>query len=116
MPKQSIEAYGKHIIIDLYQAERLDDIDLMRQAINEIIEVTGAKLLFDNFHHFKPQGITGIACLAESHISVHTWPESSFAAFDIFMCGHSRPERAIDILERYFGGIAQVQIIHRGKK
>jgi len=115
MANQSIEAYGKHIIIDLYQAQRLNDIDLMRQAINEIIAVTGAKLLFENFHHFNPQGITGIACLAESHISVHTWPESDFAAFDIFMCGHSQPERSIAILERYFGGTAQIQIIHRGK-
>lgn len=88
----------------------------MKKAMHEVIEKTGATLLFENFHHFQPSGITGIACLAESHISVHTWPEQRYAAFDIFMCGQSKPELAIDVLKHYFGGIEKVTVIQRGVK
>ena len=107
---------GKHLIIDLYQASNLNDMVLMKKAMHEVIEKTGATLLFENFHHFQPSGITGIACLAESHLSVHTWPEQGYAAFDIFMCGQSKPELAIDVLKHYFGGTEKVTVIQRGVK
>jgi S-adenosylmethionine decarboxylase len=62
-----------------------------------------ATLLHIHLHHFTPNGgISGVAVLAESHISVHTWPERSFAAFDIFMCGNARPEEAVPVLKRAF--------------
>ena len=86
----------------------------MKAAINDIIKQTQTTLLFENFHHFQPSGITGIACLAESHISVHTWPEDHFAAFDIFMCGQAQPELALAILHQYFGGVATVTTLYRG--
>ncbi len=54
-------------------------------------------------HHFQPNGgISGVAVLAESHISVHTWPERNYAAFDLFMCGDSEPHKAIPIFEKAF--------------
>lgn len=115
MLNKSVQAYGKHLIIDLYQAKNLNDINLMRQVVEQIVEITGATLLSDDFHHFNPQGVTGIACLAESHISVHTWPENGYAAFDFFLCGDSDPELAIDILKQHFGGIAITQLIYRGE-
>lgn len=113
--KNAIKPWGKHLIIDLHNAKHLNDIALMKKAIHEIIKKTGCTLLFENFHHFQPSGITGIACLAESHISVHTWPEDNFAAFDIFMCGKAQPELAIGIVKSYFGGTETVTTLHRGR-
>lgn len=97
-----IDDTGTHVIVDLYGAVNIDNEEIVREAIAEIVRATGATLLHQYFHRFEPQGITGMACLAESHISVHTWPESGFAAFDIYMCGTARPERAIPILKTYF--------------
>jgi len=113
--KKYLQANGKHLIIDLYDAHHLNDMGLMKSAIHDIIKQTNTILLFENFHHFTPSGITGIACLAESHISVHTWPEDNFAAFDVFMCGKAQPELAISILKHYFGGTENVTTLHRGK-
>lgn len=115
MDKSPFQASGKHLIIDLYNAKNINDITLMKTAIHDIIEQTQTTLLFENFHPFQPSGITGIACLAESHISVHTWPEQHFAAFDIFMCGMARPEIAINILKHYFGGTECVTMLKRGE-
>lgn len=71
----------------------------MRACIDEC----NATLLHIHLHHFTPNGgISGVAVLAESHISVHTWPEKDYAAFDVFMCGDSNPHRAVEILGRYF--------------
>ncbi|MDQ7091125.1 MAG: adenosylmethionine decarboxylase [Methylococcales bacterium] len=115
MKKKNFNASGQHLIIDLYHAQNLNDLALMKTAIHEIIRQTETTLLFENFHPFQPSGITGIACLAESHISVHTWPEQHFAAFDIFMCGTANPKIAIDIIKDYFGGSEQVIMLQRGK-
>lgn len=94
---------GTHLIVDLYGARRLDDLTLMEQTLREAVDAAGATLLHIHLHHFSPNGgISGVVVLAESHISVHTWPERQFAAFDIFMCGKAQPERAIPILERTF--------------
>jgi len=71
--------------------------------LRECVIKCGATLLHIHLHHFTPSGgISGVTVLAESHISVHIWPERSFTAFDIFMCGNARPEEAISILKRAF--------------
>ena len=114
MDKKHLEPKGKHLIIDLHDASHLNDIALMKTAIHDIISQTNTTLLFEDFHHFHPSGITGIACLAESHISVHTWPEHNFAAFDVFMCGEAQPELAIAILKHYFGGTESITMLKRG--
>ena len=94
---------GTHLIIDLWGAKHLDDLELMETAMRECVEKAAATLLHIHLHHFTPNGgISGVAVLAESHISVHTWPEREFAAFDIFMCGDARPEEAISVLSRAF--------------
>lgn len=94
---------GNHVIIDLWDAEGLDDLHLMEAAFRETIDTCGATLLHIHLHHFTPNdGISGVAVLAESHISVHTWPERGFAAFDLFMCGDAKPELAIGVLSGYF--------------
>jgi S-adenosylmethionine decarboxylase len=101
--RNGIEFAGTHLIIDLWGASRLDDLHLMEETMREAVEVAGATLLHIHLHHFTPNGgISGVAVLAESHISVHTWPERDFAAFDIFMCGDAQPELAIPVLKAAF--------------
>ncbi len=75
----------------------------MEKALREGVEKAKATLLHIHLHHFTPNGgISGVAVLAESHISVHSWPERNYAAFDVFMCGDSEPEKAIDVLKAAF--------------
>lgn len=94
---------GTHLIIDLWGAKKLDDLALMEDTMREAVEVSGATLLHIHLHHFTPNGgISGVAVLAESHISVHTWPERNYAAFDVFMCGDAEPEKAIAVLHKAF--------------
>lgn len=94
---------GSHLILDLWEAEQLDDAELMERALVEAVTAAGATLLHIHLHKFSPNGgVSGVAVLSESHISVHTWPEKGFAAFDVFMCGHAEPAKAIPVLERFF--------------
>ena len=94
---------GAHILADLWGAECLDDIDYMEDALRKAVEACGATLLHIHLHHFGYGcGVSGVAVLAESHISVHTWPERDFAAFDIFMCGSCEPELALPVLQKHF--------------
>ena len=94
---------GDHLIIDFWGANPLNDISKMEQALKDAVKASAATLLHIHLHHFNSTGgISGVAVLAESHISVHTWPEKNYAAFDIFMCGKAKPKNAISILEKAF--------------
>ena len=94
---------GTHILIDLYEADGLSNLELMEETLRECVDECGATLLHFHLHHFTPNdGISGVAVLAESHISVHTWPEAGYAAFDVFMCGDANPHAAIAILGKAF--------------
>lgn len=91
------------MIIDLWKASNLDDIDRIEQAFREAIDEAGATLLHIHLHKFEPNGgVSGVAVLAESHISVHSWPEEGYAAFDVFMCGNAKPHKVLPVLKRYF--------------
>ena len=93
---------GKHLLLDLYQASHLSDKRVIEKALLEAAHVCNAKVLHKNFHSFgEEQGITGMVLLAESHISIHTWPESHFAAVDIFMCGNCDPALALAPIKKY---------------
>lgn len=101
--KEGIKFAGTHLILDCWQAHNLDNLDHIEQALREAVDVTGATLLHLHLHHFTPNGgISGVAVLAESHISIHTWPERNYAALDIFMCGETEPEKAITVFEKAF--------------
>jgi S-adenosylmethionine decarboxylase len=94
---------GKHLIIDMWGAKHLTDMALMEDTLRRCVIESGATLLHIHLHHFTPNGgISGVAVLSESHISVHTWPERDYAAFDVFMCGETEPEKCIDILQEIF--------------
>jgi len=90
---------GVHKIVDMWAPRRIDELDFIETAMRESVAAARATLLHIHLHHFdKNGGVSGVAVLAESHISVHTWPEHSFAAFDIFTCGNTDPEAAIAVL------------------
>jgi S-adenosylmethionine decarboxylase len=94
---------GTQLIVDLWHASNLDDLPVVEQALRDAADRAGATLLNVDLHHFSPNGgISGVAVLAESHISIHTWPEISYAAVDVFMCGNAQPHKAIEVLKGVF--------------
>ena len=94
---------GTHLIIDLWGASRLDEIEHIESTLRDAVDAAGATLLHIHLHHFTPNGgVSGVAVLAESHISIHTWPERDYAALDVFMCGDAEPHNAIPVLKQAF--------------
>lgn len=92
---------GTHLLVELRQAnpEKLDDIEFIRNALISAAQEVGATIVGDTFHRFSPQGVTGVVAIAESHISIHTWPEHCYAAVDVFVCGDSLvPEKAANLI------------------
>ncbi len=100
--RDGVRCAGSHFIIDLYDANRLDDLPFIEETLKTCVEEAGATLLHIHLHPFQPEGVSGVAVLAESHISVHTWPEAGYAAFDVFMCGDAAPEKCVAVLEAAF--------------
>ena len=94
---------GTHLLIDLYGAKRLDDLKHIKETLKRCVEVAGATLLHIHLHHFTPNGgVSGVAVLSESHISIHSWPEVGYAALDVFMCGDAKPHATVDVLKAAF--------------
>ena len=94
---------GIHLLIDLWKAKNLTDKRVVEQALRNAASSANATTLHLHLSKF-PQngGISGVLVLAESHISIHTWPERSFAALDIFMCGGCNPYNCIAALKEAF--------------
>jgi len=107
---------GAHLIVDLRGAKRLDDVEFIEKTLIEAAQAAGATLLHTHCHPFTGGGVSGVAVLSESHISIHTWPEHGFAALDVFMCGKCDPLDTLPVLRRAFEpGAVDVQEILRGK-
>ena len=101
--KNGVECAGTHLIVDLIGASGIDDLGHIERTMRRCVEEAGATLLHIHLHHFTPNaGVSGVAVLAESHISIHTWPERCYAALDVFMCGDARPELCLDVLNEAF--------------
>ncbi len=114
-----VPAGGEHILIDLWGVDKqlLSDVDTITKILSSGAEKSGATILFTHFHHFgEDYGVTGVLVLAESHISIHTWPENNYCAIDIFMCGNSNPNIACGIImENFKPKILKVDTHYRGK-
>lgn len=99
-----MDVLGKHLILELKDCDRkrLSDLDFLRNTLLSACRAAGAIILGESFHSFPPYGgVSGVVIIAESHFSVHTWPEHGYAAVDIFTCGNSlHPERAVELLVR----------------
>lgn len=101
--RNGVRFAGTHLLIELWGASQLDDLDVADRALRKAAEVAGATLLHIHLHHFSPNGgFSGVAVLAESHISIHTWPERGYAAIDIFMCGACDPYKSVPVLRQAF--------------
>ena len=108
---------GTHLIIEVVDGDGLDDQARIERAFRDCVDECGATLLHIHTHKFSPQGVSGVAVLAESHISVHTWPEIGYGAFDVFMCGDAAPWKAVEVLRRAFGaGEVRVRELLRGEE
>jgi len=105
-----------HLLLELREcnAVLLNDLDYVRETIIKAADAVGATIVGESFHRFEPQGVTGVLAIAESHISVHTWPEYGYAAADIFTCSSSiepmdAAQLLIDSLESKRPEISEIQ-------
>ena len=95
----------KHILFDLEECpyDLLDDERFVRNSLFHASIASNSEIIKIDFHKFYPQGVTGYALLADSHLSIHTWPEKGIAKCDIFTCGtKSKPEKAVEYLIEAF--------------
>jgi S-adenosylmethionine decarboxylase len=115
--RSGVPAAGVHLFLDLFGATQLANMEVVETTLRRCVDIAGATLLHIHLHRFEPNGgISGVAVLAESHISIHTWPEADYAALDIFMCGQARPERCIEmLLEAFQPQRAVMEQILRGR-
>ena len=115
--RKGVPCAGVHLIVDLHGAEGLDDIDLIEATLRRCVDAAQATLLHIHVHHFQPNGVSGVAVLAESHISIHTWPDIGYAALDVFMCGKATPDACIPVLRKAFKAKrVEVSEILRGQR
>jgi S-adenosylmethionine decarboxylase len=101
-----LKALGTHIIVELSDCnpKTLADVDLVANILVAAAKEANAEVLQSAFHRFMPQGVSGVVVIAESHLSIHTWPEYGYAAMDIYTCGdNTDPWRACRYAAEKFG-------------
>jgi S-adenosylmethionine decarboxylase len=98
----AIQSAGIHLLIDFWEADNLNSVSFCRKALARAVEACDATLLSIELHKFSPHGVSGVAVISESHISIHTWPEHNYAALDIFVCGDKDPYLALKSLKYSF--------------
>ncbi len=112
-----MKTIGRHLIAEFYgcEAALLNEVDELRRVMVHAARLVGATVLGETFHSFSPQGASGTVVIAESHLSVHTWPEKGYVAVDIYTCGGLDPRPAFDYLASAFQArSSRVQEILRG--
>ncbi|NWF77497.1 MAG: adenosylmethionine decarboxylase [Chloroflexi bacterium] len=101
-----MHALGRHLLLELKMCNKevLDDLDFLKECLNEAAIQSGATVVGESFYHFSPYGVSGVVNIAESHIAVHTWPEYGYAAVDVFTCGNNvDPEKAARLIIERLG-------------
>jgi S-adenosylmethionine decarboxylase proenzyme len=114
-----VETEGRHFLVEYSECDSavLDDVDHVRALLAAAAEAAGATPVTSAFHTFRPRGVTGVVVLRESHISIHTWPETGYAAVDVYTCGACLPEAAHAYLLEHLGArSAQVLEVRRGSQ
>ncbi len=111
-------ALGRHLLVELKQCNTslLNDLDYLKETLYVAADRCGATVVGDSFYHFSPQGVSGVVNIAESHISIHTWPECGYAAVDVFTCGDRvEPEEAARyIMQALEAGECSIIELRRG--
>jgi S-adenosylmethionine decarboxylase len=99
-----VKSLGRHVIVELWGCKNIDSLPVVEEALRDAVAATNATLRDLQVFPWEPyNGVSGIAILSESHLSIHTWPELGYAAVDIFTCGdHTQPEAAVPVLREYF--------------
>lgn len=93
---------GRHLIIDFYNCQNHGNMDKIEAVMIRACENTGATVLYSYIHPFEGGGVSGAVILAESHMSIHTWPERSYISLDIYVCGTCDPLKALSTLREHF--------------
>lgn len=108
---------GLHLLVEFWNGEIIDDVERVKKILIEAVKRANNNPLESVFHKFQPQGVTGVVLLAESHISIHTWPEFNYVALDIYTCGDkSSPLKSLEYLKSEFKPQKfEVMQIKRGK-
>lgn len=94
---------GRHLIAEFYGCDPsvLNNVESIREGMLAAAEVVGATVVGETFHAFTPQGVSGTVVIAESHLSIHTWPENGYVATDIYTCGGLNPHAGLELLGRH---------------
>ena len=106
-----MKALGKHIVCELSgcDAQALTDLELVRSVMVGAAREANAEVMEVAFHRFMPQGVSGVVVIAESHLSIHTWPESGYAAMDFYTCGdHTDPWAACEFAAKAFAATSML--------
>ena len=113
----SLKTIGRHLIAEFYGCDGslINDLDRVQQSMLAAAGLIGATVLGHTFHKFAPEGVSGSVVIAESHLSIHTWPESGYVAVDIYTCGGLDPHLGFEHLGQALGAkTTRVQEIVRG--
>ena len=106
---------GTHLLVDVWDAQNLTDPEAIEKSLVKAAEGARATVLHGHFHSFgSGLGVSGVLLLAESHISIHTWPERKFASIDIFMCGRCDPYNTLPEIKNTFSGNLTISAFKRG--
>ena len=100
--ENGISYAGKHLLIDFYGCRHHGSLEEIEKIMRDSCIATGATVLFSYLHPFAGGGVSGAVILAESHESIHTWPEAQFVSLDIFVCGKCDPYLAVPVLQQWF--------------
>ena len=113
-----MNSLGTHLLLELKKCKKniLADLDFVETAMLDAATEAKATIVEHKFHEFNPFGISGMVIIAESHLSIHTWPEYDYAAVDIFTCGDTiKPQEAAEFLIERFGSLEpQIMEVKRG--
>ena len=98
----NVETLGRHILVEYYNCdpEILKDPVFIEKEMNQAATIAKATIVESKFHHFNPWGVSGAVIVAESHLTIHTWPEYGFASADFFTCGDIDPWKSFAYLEK----------------
>ena len=111
-----MQVLGRHLLVELWEAKNLDQPAIIEEALIEAVRASGGTLLDTKIVPFPNGACSGVAVIAESHMSIHTWPEYGYAAVDLFTCSPGMdPDAAFDVMRKYFEpGRVQVVEVKRG--
>ena len=112
-----MDTLSRHVLAEYHDCDReiLNDPVRLEPLMRQAAAAAGVTVVGVRFHRFSPQGVSGVLVIEESHLSIHTWPESGYAAADFFTCGDCHPEKAPQVLGEGLGaGRSEVMVLQRG--